>query len=307
MCKSNPPIPMDPLVTTVNMIGDSYTFLITREAFFGATRFEDFAARLNISRARLSERLKHLVTLGVFEKKIYAPSSGRSGYALTKKGLSLYQIALTMLAWGDEWRPQQNCTILHHRLCGAPLAQKTICCSCEQEVSYKDVIWPQAPLLKPPTTGSNNVKGWRKTGVLTNVSGRISSTAQTLEAVGDRWSILIMYLALHGPFRFNHARDSLGVADNILSKRLQHLMGQKLLKREAKSGKQIYVATRSGIALLPVVLTQRMWADEWESRTKNQWSELRHSTCGNILKTKCICTTCKHSIFPGDVEIRKAQ
>lgn len=299
----------DPLVTTVNLIGDSYTFLIIREAFFGASRFEDFAGGLNISRARLTERLKHLITLGIFEKRAYTQTSGRYRYCLTKKGLSLYQIALALHEWGDKWRPQQKQNTLYHRQCGFPIAQKTICLSCDEQVQYEDIIWPSLPFLKSSGSDANNVKGWRKTGPLTHVYKRDGVTAKTLEAIGDRWSILIMYLALHGSFRFKDAKNSLGVSDNILSKRLKHLIQQNLLTRETKSGKQLYLPTRAGKALLPAVLAQRMWARKWEScpdnsHTEYQWTELRHACCGKALITKCVCMTCEEVIFPGEVELR---
>ncbi len=297
----------DPLVATVNMIGDSYTFLIIREAFFGAAKFVDFAAGLKISRARLAERLKHLVMLGIFEKCTYTETSGRYEYRLTKKGLSLYQIALALHEWGNKWRPQQKSTILRHRPCGAFVAQKTICSCCAEEVRYEDIVWPSSPSLTASGSDTNYVKGWRRTGLLTSVYDRVGSAAKTLEVVGDRWSILIMYLAFHGPFRFMDATGNLGVSDNILSKRLKHLVQQNLLVREANFGHQTYSATPAGLALLPAVLAQRMWAIEWITHRENQWSKLTHSTCGNTLETKCICTTCEQTIFPGEVDIHMTE
>ncbi len=302
----------DPLVTTVNMIGDSYTFLIIREAFFGAARFEAFAAGLHISRARLSERLKHLVRLGIFEKRACAQASGRYLYGLTIKGLSLFQIALALHEWGEKWRPQHTHNTLCHQMCGTPIAQKTICLSCHEEVRYEDIIWPSSPILMPCARDTNTVRGWRQTGPLSHVYKRDGATAKTLEAIGDRWSMLIMYLSLHGPFRFKEARHSLGVSDNILSKRLKHLIHQNLLIQETALGIQTYAPTHAGMALLPAVLAQRMWARQWERwpdtpDTKHQWTELHHTSCGEALETKCVCTACEHVIFPGDVTLREAR
>ena len=297
----------DPLVTTVNLIGDSYTFLIIREAFFGASRFEDFASGLNISRARLTERLKHLVTLGIFEKRAYTQTSGRYKYCLSKKGLSLYQIALALHEWGNKWRPQRRQNALYHRPCRAAIAQKTVCLACNENVRYADIIWPSPTFLKASGRETINVKGWRKTGTLTHVYQRDGAAAKTFEAVGDRWSILIMYLALHGSFRFRDAKNRLGVSDNILSKRLKHLIHQQLLKQELESDKQIYVPTHAGLALLPAVLAQRMWAIEWETPTKNQWIELHHTSCGQALRTKCVCKVCEQTIYPGEVDSQGAE
>jgi len=298
---------LDPLVTTVNVIGDSYTFLITREAFFGASRFEDFATGLRISRARLAERLKHLVAAGIFEKRLYSKTSKRYEYRFTQKGLSLYQIAIPLLEWGDTWRPRKNGVVLHHKLCGNPVIQKTICCACTEEVKYEDILWPSSPVLISSEKRSSNVRGWRKTSLMTDVSDRHDSAAQTLNAVGDRWSILVMYLALHGNFRFKDALSGLGVADNILSNRLKHLVEQKLLVRRTEHNQQIYVPTKSGIALLPVMLAQRMWASKWQSHEGGQCPGPHHATCTTSLTTKCVCIHCEHPIHPSDVNVHVAE
>ena len=294
----------DPFVRTVDTIGDTYTFLITREAFFGARRFDEFAARLRISRARLAERLKHLVEANIFEKRIYPTKPKRYEYHFKPKGLAIYNIALALLEWGDVWRPASDRIILYHRLCGKPLIQKTICVRCGEQVTSEDVLWPERIAFKDNDSTTSNVRGWRKTGKLTDVSDRSDSVAEGLDAIGDRWSLLIMYLALHGPFRFRDAIQNLGIADNILSQRLKHLMEQDLLVRETRSRQSAYVITESGKALLPFFLAGRRWAIDWSAPDDGKWNDLVHKQCGVVLHTRNICTNCSQPILPEEVDIQ---
>ncbi len=54
---------------------------------------------------------------------------------------------------------------------------------------------------------------------------------RTLERVGDGWTFLILRDASHGLTRFDQFEKSLGVAPNILTKRLAALVGNGLLER----------------------------------------------------------------------------
>jgi DNA-binding HxlR family transcriptional regulator len=72
---------------SLEVLGERWTLLIVRDAFFGVRRFGDFVARLDIPRAVLATRLKALVAEGVLTR---APGeSGRDEYELTEKGTTL--------------------------------------------------------------------------------------------------------------------------------------------------------------------------------------------------------------------------
>src|SRR3954469_14636070 len=74
---------------TVAVIGDRWTLMILRDCFLGVRRFEDFQARLGISRTITTERLKTLVDEGVLRKVAYQDRPTRYEYRLTDKGLDL--------------------------------------------------------------------------------------------------------------------------------------------------------------------------------------------------------------------------
>ncbi|MCG8695109.1 MAG: helix-turn-helix transcriptional regulator, partial [Minwuiales bacterium] len=75
------------LAQTMNVIGERWTVLILRDAFFGVMRFEDFRKRLGIARNILAARLKQLSDEGVLERAV--GENGRPEYRLTDKGYEL--------------------------------------------------------------------------------------------------------------------------------------------------------------------------------------------------------------------------
>jgi DNA-binding HxlR family transcriptional regulator len=291
----------DPYITAVDIVGDAWTFLITREAFFGARRFGDFCNVLNISRTRLTERLNHLVYTGVFEKHPYNDTPLRYEYRFTKKGLGLYPIALTLIAWGEEWRKTPKAPKLIHRPCGTVLKTKTVCRSCRKDIHHGDVDWLPIIALSKVPPGVGSVRGWRKMASFDNISDRPDPAIETLKAVGDRWSMLIMYAAQQIEFGFREAQSKLGLAHNILNNRLKHLINAGLLARASDNRNAPYVATESGLAFIDNILATRTWAIDYPPTGIKQWASIRHKLCGADLQVACVCANCDGTVDPVEV------
>src|SRR4030095_6327661 len=66
----------------LEVVGEWWSLLIVRDALLGVRRFDDFQARLGISRNILNQRLKTLVDHGVFERVPYQDNPPRSEYLL---------------------------------------------------------------------------------------------------------------------------------------------------------------------------------------------------------------------------------
>src|SRR4051812_41244843 len=97
---------------------------------------------------------------------------------------------------------------------------------------------------------------------------RQCSIAAALEAVGERWSFLILRGAFNGLAHFEEFQSTLGIARNILSNRLTRLVEHGILQREpdaADRRKVAYRLTDKGRALLPVLITLRQWGEKWIS------------------------------------------
>ena len=78
--------------------------LILREAFYGKTRFNQFRDELGVSRNILSARLNHLVDEGILERRP-ATETSHTEYVLTDAGRALRTVILSLIHWGDEFRP----------------------------------------------------------------------------------------------------------------------------------------------------------------------------------------------------------
>ena len=90
--------------------------------------------------------------------------------------------------------------------------------------------------------------------------------AQALEVLGDWWTLLIVRDAFLGLRRFADFQSDLGIAKNVLSQRLQHLVAHEILERVdvGEHGTRYeYRLTDKGEALLPVLTTLREWSDDW--------------------------------------------
>jgi DNA-binding HxlR family transcriptional regulator len=90
-----------------------------------------------------------------------------------------------------------------------------------------------------------------------------------LEAVGERWSFLILRGVFNGLHHFEEFQSTLGIARNILSNRLARLVEHGILEREPDScdrRKVAYRLTDKGRALLPVLIALRQWGEQWISR-----------------------------------------
>ena len=105
-------------------------------------RFDDFQERLGIARRVLAERLSILVEHGVFVKVAYQERPTRYEYQLTKKGLGLYPVILSLVHWGDEHYSGRQGPPVHHRhkTCGHRFRSVLCCSECREAVGAKDVI-----------------------------------------------------------------------------------------------------------------------------------------------------------------------
>lgn len=97
---------------------------------------------------------------------------------------------------------------------------------------------------------------------------RQCSIAAALEAVGERWSFLILRGAFNGLHHFEEFQSTLGIARNILSNRLSRLVEHGILAREpdpVDRRKIAYRLTEKGRDLLPVLISLRQWGEKWIS------------------------------------------
>ena len=107
----------------------------------------------------------------------------------------------------------------------------------------------------------------------TSFSGMSCSIAQTLEVVGEWWTLLILRDSFLGVTRFDEWQRRLGIARNVLSARLDALVEAGVLERrqyQEHPPRDEYVLTRKGTDLAPVLDAMRVWAQPGPVRVEHR-------------------------------------
>jgi DNA-binding HxlR family transcriptional regulator len=121
------------------------------------------------------------------------------------------------------------------------------------------------------------------------------SVARTLELVGERWSLLIVRDALFaGSTRFTEFQRSLGIATNILQKRLDSFIETGLMRvRKYSEQPELYeyVLTGKGRALAPALIALTEWGDQWAA-PDGPPILYKHAVCGAPITQQTVCATC---------------
>ena len=96
----------------------------------------------------------------------------------------------------------------------------------------------------------------------------LCSLPAALEAMGERWSFMILRAAFNRIYHFEEFQSQLGIARNILANRLAKLVGNGILERRPcpEDRRKIeYCLTDKGYALLPTMISLRQWGEKWET------------------------------------------
>jgi DNA-binding HxlR family transcriptional regulator len=128
----------------LEIVGERWTMLIIRDAFYGVRRFGDFVIHLDIPRAVLSGRLKSLVDEGVLARE--PGPGGHDEYALTDKGQRLWPVLRELMAWGDRYyAPRGPRRVLTHSADGGRVDAEGRCGTCGELVPVPDTVSEPGP------------------------------------------------------------------------------------------------------------------------------------------------------------------
>jgi DNA-binding HxlR family transcriptional regulator len=137
------------LARALEVVGERWTLLVVRDAFFGVRRFSDFAAHLNIPRAVLTHRLAALVESGVLT--VVPGSHGHDEYVLTAKGLDLWPVVRGLLTWGDDYYSAAGPRrLFRHARDQGEVALDGSCAVCGELVPVADLVVSPGPGWNPP-------------------------------------------------------------------------------------------------------------------------------------------------------------
>jgi DNA-binding HxlR family transcriptional regulator len=91
------------IAQTLDVLGDWWTLLIVRDAFFGLRRFSEFEASLGIAKNILASRLRQLVDKGILLRVDAGATGPRHEYQLSAKGEALLPLLMALRDWSDRW------------------------------------------------------------------------------------------------------------------------------------------------------------------------------------------------------------
>ena len=132
-----------------------------------------------------------------------------------------------------------------------------------------------------------------------------SSVAKALEVVGERWSLLIVRTVMHGNRRFGEIQESLGIARNVLSARLQRLVDEGILERRAYSEsppRHEYFLTQKGLDLWPALIALLHWGERYSPDPNGPRRLIVHKQCGGRVSERGICESCGQVLTARDAK-----
>lgn len=134
---------------------------------------------------------------------------------------------------------------------------------------------------------------------------RNSQVAMAFEALGDRWSVLILRGVFLGARRFEELIASAGASRGTLTARLRFLVNEGILHRHRYQLRPVryeYRLTRMGADLYPTVLMYWLWERRYGGGPDLP-HELLHRTCGRSMQPRLVCRACHEPLAVGSISV----
>ncbi len=126
-----------------------------------------------------------------------------------------------------------------------------------------------------------------------------SPLAAALDAVGDRWTLLVVEALLDGPRRFGDLQDAVaGIAPNVLTARLRQLEAEALVVATPYSTRPPRVVYELSAGACELAAPLRLLAD-WGARHRDAEGP-RHGACGTPIEARLWCPTCEAPVTLGE-------
>jgi DNA-binding HxlR family transcriptional regulator len=136
---------------------------------------------------------------------------------------------------------------------------------------------------------------------------RACSIADTLELIGDRWSILAIRELFFRVHRFNDIARNTGAPRDVLAARLRKLVDVGILHKVQYSERPLrfeYRLTEAGRALSPVLLTLKEWGDTHTPDGDSGGERVRYQhSCGGEFHALVTCRECAEPLARGALKL----
>lgn len=129
----------------------------------------------------------------------------------------------------------------------------------------------------------------------TDTSAWPCTIARAADVLGDHWNLLIIRQACLGNRRFDDFQTALGIGRNILSQRLNRLVGEGLLTKveyQDSPPRYEYRLTEKGRDVYPILAAMATWGDQWLTGPEGTPLVLHHTTCRHDMHAVVVCSEC---------------
>jgi DNA-binding HxlR family transcriptional regulator len=254
----------NPVGRAIAVIGDAWTQLILRDAFFGVHRFSDWRDNLGLPRSVLVDRLQRLVSAGLLEQRV-KPGSVRSEYHLTPMGLDLFGVSVMQGQWERMYAPEPQSSryaiVFFDRETGERVRFAVLDRPRGKPIDPRRITYVRGPgieqRLSPVSSRRRRIR---------MVPGSNRMIERSVEIIGDYWSGALLAATFFRLRRFDEFSAALNIASNILTDRLNRFVADNILERRPYQDGPIrfeYRLTAAGRALYPVVLAMYGWSERW--------------------------------------------
>ena len=272
----------------LQLLGDRWTLLILRDAFYARTRrYAAWRGALGISDSVLAARLKDLVEGGVLEQ--LRGEHGRREYRLTERGLELWVVLVAIWAWERRWVEGRVGVLprLRHEDCNRLTEPVLVCASCGEPVTARYTSVRLGPsgrfeLAAPPRFRRRSSKQNEPT------DPRLLFP-ETMAVLGDRWCAVLLGAAFLGRRRFVDFERDLGISPTLLSERLATLTRVGILSRRGTE----YRLTDKGMGFFPIYALLVDWAERNLPDPSGPGLVITHRACGKRLRPTLACNRCE--------------
>ncbi len=288
-----------PVALAFKILGDRWSWLILRDLFLGARRFEELRRRSGAARGTLTARLNALVESGVIYRNPYQTGPTRYEYRLTDKGLGLYPVALMLWTWESKWTRDHDDLPgrLQHRVCNNDTMPQLHCMACKKSVVATDVEYFAGPAATSGAQHSQPAQR-RRRGKTVHPEGVDKTFFHAVDIIGDRWTGMVLAAIWFSQHRYDDIAAAIGIATNILSDRLKRLTSAGVLERRAyrkNPARYEYRLTEKGRDLYGTTVMLHQWGDRWLVGGDGATLILQHN-CGNTLKCEIACSACSETL-----------
>ena len=135
------------IAQALELIGDPWSILIIREALFGTKTFDTFQRHLGIAKNTLTDRLSHLVDVGILARMEDEQDGRRVIYELEEAGEELLTVLLALSQWGNKWAFAEDGppSFVADKKTGKPVAPLKVSGASGRQLGLQDVTMVPGP------------------------------------------------------------------------------------------------------------------------------------------------------------------